>query len=112
MTKDRLSEATARLQGLQEEVERERREVEALREDNRNLDRRVHEAEKAGRAQEVQAAALEQQVRDKDDALSRTTEHLRSAEKQKVEEETKRDKRKRKRQKNRIKKERKRERTE
>jgi len=71
------------LKSSQGEAERERKEVELLRHENRELDKKLHEVEKEVRGEEVKVAALRQQVQDKEDALARTSEHLKAVEKQK-----------------------------
>jgi predicted RNase H-like nuclease (RuvC/YqgF family) len=71
-----IRELRAKLSTLEEEHERDRQELSSLRHQNASLDTRVHEQEKLANQLKLKLAVTEQEVKDKEAVMQRTSDLL------------------------------------
>ena len=79
-----MREQKGKLSTLDDEHQRARHELQRLRADNARLDSAHHEHEKAINQMRTRVAVLEQEVKDKDELLDKTTAMCQSEKEQKV----------------------------
>ncbi|OXB66166.1 hypothetical protein ASZ78_012965 [Callipepla squamata] len=79
-----VRELKAKLSGVEDECQRAKQEVVALRRENTALDAECHEKEKLINQLQTRVAVLEQEIKDKDQLVLRTKEVLDATQEQKV----------------------------
>ena len=79
-----VRELKAKLSTLEEEHQRARQELQVLRRDNARLDSSHHEHEKTINQMRTRVAVLEQEVKDKEELLDKTTAMCQSEQEHKV----------------------------
>ncbi|KAM9689465.1 spindle assembly abnormal protein 6 homolog [Trichechus inunguis] len=79
-----IRELTAKLAGVEEELQRAKQEVLSLRRENSTLDAECHEKEKHINQLQTKVAVLEQEIKDKDQLVLRTKEAFDTIQEQKV----------------------------
>ena len=79
-----IRELKAKLSSLEEEHQRARQELQVLRRDNARLDSGHHEHEKCINQMHTRIAVLEQEVKDKEELLEKTSAMCQSEQEQKV----------------------------
>ena len=79
-----MRELKAKLSTLEEEHQRARQDLQVLRRDNARLDSGHHEHEKTINQMRTRVAVLEQEVKDKEELLDKTTAMCQSEQEHKV----------------------------
>uniref|UniRef100_A0A8C5PEI2 Uncharacterized protein n=1 Tax=Leptobrachium leishanense TaxID=445787 RepID=A0A8C5PEI2_9ANUR len=82
--KPTIRELRAKCQGLEEKSQRSQQKVVSLQRDNSALDAECHEKEKEVNRLNTRVAVLEQELKDKEQLLSRSNEVLKASQEQKV----------------------------
>nr|XP_057929336.1 spindle assembly abnormal protein 6 homolog isoform X2 [Doryrhamphus excisus] len=78
-----IRDLKAKLAGAEEECQRSKQQVGSLRRENNSLDTALHEKERLTNQLQMRVAVLEQEVKDKDQLMSRTREVLEATQQQK-----------------------------